>query len=35
VSKKGLDEAEIREYLKNQEKLEQEKQMQLNLPDFE
>ena len=35
MSKKGLDEAEIREDVKNQEKLKQEKQMQLNLPDFE
>ena len=35
VSTIGLDEAEIREYVKNQEKLEQERLMQLNLPDFE
>ena len=31
----GSDEAEIREYVKNQEKLAQERHMQLNLPDFE
>ena len=35
VSTIGLNEAEIRAYVKNQEKLEQERQMQLNLPDFE
>jgi len=31
----GLDEAAICEYVKNQEKLEQERQMQLNLADLE
>jgi putative transposase len=35
VSTIGLDEAEIREYVKNQEKLETDKQAQLNLPEFE
>ena len=35
VSTIGLNEAEIREYVKNQEKLEKEKLGQLNLPDFD
>jgi putative transposase len=35
VSTIGLNEKEIREYIKNQEKLEKQKQLQLNLPDFE
>jgi putative transposase len=35
VSTIGLDEASIREYVKNQEKLETHKQAQLNLPEFE
>ena len=35
VSTVGLDEAAIREYVKNQEKLETHKQAQLNLPKFE
>ena len=35
VSTIGLDEAKIREYVKNQEKLEEQKQGQLHLPDFE
>ena len=35
VSTIGLNEAEIREYVRNQEKLEQEKDSQLNLPEFE
>ena len=34
VSTIGLNEAEIYEYVKNQEKLKQEKHMGLNLPDF-
>ena len=35
VSTIGLDEAKIREYVKKQEKLEQEKHVQLDLPNFE
>ena len=35
VSTIGLNEAEIREYVRNQEELEQEKDGQLNLPEFE
>ena len=35
VSTIGLNEAEIREYVRNQEKLEQHKLGQLSLPDFE
>lgn len=35
VSTIGLDEAAIREYVKNQEKLETHKQAQLGLPEFE
>ena len=35
VSTIGLDEAAIREYVKNQEKLETHKQVQLDLPEFE
>lgn len=36
VSTIGLDEAAIRDYVKNQEKLEKHKEaIQLNLPDFE
>lgn len=35
VSTIGLNETEIGEYVKNQEKLETEKQLKLNLPDFE
>jgi putative transposase len=35
VSTIGLNEAEIREYVKNQEKHEREEQGQLSLPDFE
>lgn len=32
---KGLNEKQIREYVKNQKKLEPEKQLKLNLPDFD
>ena len=35
VSTIGLDEQQIREYVKNQERIERGKQGQLNLPDFE
>jgi putative transposase len=35
VSTIGLDEDQIREYVKNQEQLEQQKLGQLNLPEFE
>jgi putative transposase len=35
VSTIGLDEASIRDYVKNQEKLETHKQAQLELPEFE
>jgi putative transposase len=35
VSTIGLNEEEIRAYVKNQEQLEIEKQLKLNLPDFE
>jgi putative transposase len=35
VSTIGLNEAEVREYVRNQEKIEQYKLGQLNLPDFE
>jgi len=35
VSTIGLNEKEIREYVKNQEKLETEKQLKLGLPDFD
>ena len=35
VSTVGLDEAQIRQYVKNQERLEKQKQGQLNLPEFE
>jgi len=35
VSTIGLNEAQIREYVKNQEKIEKENSGQLNLPDFE
>ena len=35
VSTIGLNEEQIREYVKNQEKLEREEQGQLSLPDFE
>jgi putative transposase len=35
VSTVGLDEQEIREYIRNQDRLEKEKHAQLNLPDFD
>jgi putative transposase len=35
VSTIGLDEHQIREYVKNQEQIEQGKLGQLNLPDFQ
>ena len=35
VSTIGLDKAAIREYVKNQEKLETHKQAQIDLPEFE
>ncbi len=35
VSTIGLDDLQIRQYVKNQEKLERGKIRQLNLPDFE
>jgi putative transposase len=35
VSTVGLDEAAIREYVRNQEQLEQSNQGQLNLPQFD
>ncbi len=35
VSTIGLDEHQIRQYVKNQEKIEQSKLAQLNLPDFQ
>jgi putative transposase len=35
VSTIGLDEASIRDYVKNQEKLETHKQAKLELPEFE
>ena len=31
----GLNEVEIRKYVKNQEQPEEQKQLQLNLPDFQ
>lgn len=35
VSTIGLDEKEVREYVRNQEKLERERDNQLHLPDFD